>query len=389
MMFKFALPKLFKTANSERAGWMLQLAALLAWAMVAYLVVESLWQQHASLAVLLASGVALLVYLLAMRQVTSGRAHLQRRWAPYWLALQYVAVFCLLWLVSTNVVSILLVIVVAQLPALVSCRTAIVMTIAWLLLHMAVRHWYWQLPNVVLETLLDASFQVFAYFAMMSAHTEQQAREQLQQVNNELQATQALLAEATRQHERLQVARHLHDVLGHHLTALSIQLEIAGHCSEGKAQAQVHKAQHLATLLLSDVRAAVSEMRDEAVFDLRTALQALVQNVPRLTVHLALPDQRLDGDMAQAQTLLRLVQEAITNTLRHAQAQQIWISLSHEDGQWTVAIHDDGRVNAPLREGNGLRGMRERLRQHGGNLQLGLTAQQALQLRAQLGVAHD
>jgi replicative DNA helicase len=60
----------------------------------------------------------------------------------------------------------------------------------------------------------------------------------------------------------------LHDLLGHHLTALSLNLEVAGHLAQGKAQEHVNQAHTLAKLLLSDVREAVSRLRDDDAIDM-------------------------------------------------------------------------------------------------------------------------
>src|SRR3546814_12036878 len=76
--------------------------------------------------------------------------------------------------------------------------------------------------------------------------------------NSELRATRALLAESSRLSERMRISRELHDLLGHHLTALSLNLEVATHVSSGKAQEHVRQAHTLAKLLLTDVREAVS-----------------------------------------------------------------------------------------------------------------------------------
>lgn len=68
--------------------------------------------------------------------------------------------------------------------------------------------------------------------------------------------------------------------------------------------------------------------------------------------------------------LLRCAQEIITNAVRHAAARNLWIRCRREGAELVMDARDDGRGAAELIGGNGLRGMRERLRQYGGQLQL-------------------
>ncbi len=87
---------------------------------------------------------------------------------------------------------------------------------------------------------------------------------------------------ASRVNERTRISRELHDLLGHHLTALSLNLEVAGHLSEGRAQEHVQQAHTLAKLLLTDVREAVSQLREERGDRPGAALRPLAENVPAL-----------------------------------------------------------------------------------------------------------
>jgi len=130
------------------------------------------------------------------------------------------------------------------------------------------------------------------------------------------------------------------------------------------------------------VRDTVSQMRGGAGLDLKKALGALVQEVPLLDVHLELPERlRLENPL-QAQIVLRCVQEIITNTLRHAQASHLWLFITCEGGQLEVHARDDGQGMAPdALEGNGMRGMRERLLEVGGRLEVNSIALEGTRLR--------
>src|SRR5207244_2713563 len=77
----------------------------------------------------------------------------------------------------------------------------------------------------------------------------------------------------------LRIARDLHDLLGHHLAALSINLEVARHMTGGEAREQIEKSQAVTKLLLSDVRDVVSRMREDEPVDLTAAVKSLSDRV--------------------------------------------------------------------------------------------------------------
>jgi signal transduction histidine kinase len=213
-----------------------------------------------------------------------------------------------------------------------------------------------------------AGFQVFALATAALAFSERQAREALARANAELQATHALMAENSRVAERLRISRDLHDALGHHLTALSLQLDVASRLADGKAAAHVLQAHAITRLLLGDVRDVVSRMRESSGVDLGQALRTLVDAPGTLQIHLDVPDGFGIDDPAQAHALLRCVQEIITNAARHAHARNLWIRI--ESTAEGVALHarDDGRGAAELTPGNGLTGMRERFQEFAGRV---------------------
>ncbi|MFZ9363354.1 MAG: sensor histidine kinase, partial [Arenimonas sp.] len=168
--------------------------------------------------------------------------------------------------------------------------------------------------------------------------------------------------------ERLRISRELHDLLGHHLTALSLNLEVAGHLSEGKAQEHVRQSHALAKLLLSDVREAVSEMREGCAIDILAAIAPLVQPLPNLDIRLhADPGLTLE-DSSVAQVILRCVQELITNTIKHASATKLELSLQKLDNLLILKSEDNGVGVALARLGNGLQGMKERVMALNGQL---------------------
>jgi len=217
---------------------------------------------------------------------------------------------------------------------------------------------------------LFLGISLFAFMSGVVALRQNMARDALRKVNSELRATQALLAENTRVAERVRIARELHDLVGHHLTALTLNLEVATHLVEGKALEHVQQAHSLAKLLLADVREVVNDMREQDKVDLAAALRTLVSGVPEPRIHLELPSELSMTDPRRAQVLLRCTQEVITNSVRHARAKNLWISLVQDVDGVALTARDDGRGVDSVKAGNGLNGMSERLRQLGGNLKI-------------------
>ena len=268
--------------------------------------------------------------------------------------------------------SILLMVVACVLPWLLPMPLGV----AWLVLSqfvvvpVYVRGLDFSWPEALMQSALYAGFCVFVFVTSLVARQQAQAREEQRRLNAELRATRVLLAECARVNERTRISRELHDLLGHHLTALSLNLEVAGHLSEGRVKEHVQQAHTLARLLLTDVREAVSHLRDGGAIDLEAALRPLAENVPSLQIHMDIESPLTMDDPERAHVLLRCTQEVITNAVRHAAARNLWIIATREDAMITMTARDDGRGAEAFVAGNGLRGMRERLAQYGGNLEI-------------------
>ena len=228
--------------------------------------------------------------------------------------------------------------------------------------------------------LINVGFQALAGLCVHYARRAEESRDQLALVNADLLATRALLADSARSNERLRVARELHDVAGHKLTAMQLNLRALAGDPALAAHPQIPMLERLSRELLADIRDVVREMREDRGLDLRTALHALAAPLPSLAMHLHIDEDVVIDDPATAEALLRLVQEALTNAARHAQADRIDIRLSRRRGELHVSIEDNGRVRGRVCEGNGIAGMRERIGALQGRLELGRSASGALRI---------
>jgi signal transduction histidine kinase len=262
----------------------------------------------------------------------------------------------------------LLIPVALQVGVHLSPRPAVTWVAAQTLLFAAVvtLHWGWHWAAVLAGAYLP--FQVLAAFTADLLRRESEDRARLAAANAELEATRGLLSESSRVAERLRISRELHDVLGHHLAALSLNLEAASHLSEGDARKHVSRAREIARGMLGDVEEAVRALRKEDALDLAGAVRRLTDGIPRPRIHLSFADGLRVTDPKAAQVLLRCAQEIITNAVRHARAENLWLEFATENGNVEIRARDDGHGASRIEAGAGLSGMRERVEEGGGSV---------------------
>jgi signal transduction histidine kinase len=229
-----------------------------------------------------------------------------------------------------------------------------------------------------------AAAEIFAAVAVHLARSAAETTRDLAHANAELRTTRSLLEEATRAHERTRISRELHDVLGHDLAALGLQLEVATHVPPERAGAHVAKAKEVTARLLRNVREVVRETREAPGTDLGRTLRALCDEVQGMAVHLEMPADLQLEDAARGHCLLRCVQEIVTNALKHSHAANLWITVGNADGAITIEARDDGQGACELRAGYGLSGMRARLEELGGWLHIASEPSRAFAVSARL-----
>ena len=168
--------------------------------------------------------------------------------------------------------------------------------------------------------------------------------------------------------ERERIARDLHDLLGHTLSLITLKAELARKLVDRdpqRAKQEMLDVEHTSRAALADVREAISGYRGEGL-----AAELIRARKTLETAGIAVDSDVVELPLTPAQeTVLALaLREAVTNVVRHAQAQRCSVRLLRDDNLCTLEIADNGR-GADMPEGNGLRGMRERLEAIGGSLQ--------------------
>lgn len=168
--------------------------------------------------------------------------------------------------------------------------------------------------------------------------------------------------------ERERIARDLHDVLGHTLSLITLKSELARKLVDRdpeRAKLEMQDIEKTSRAALADVREAIRGYRGEGLFAelarARAALETAGVTLKCDTAHMELSP-------AQEGVLALALREAVTNVVRHAEAHSCEVRLVKDDISCRMEIADDG-VGGDAPEGNGLRGMRERLQAIGGSLQ--------------------
>ncbi len=265
-------------------------------------------------------------------------------------------------------VGFLLVIVSWQLALVLPLRAAISWAIAdsglWVFFQEPHYHlgWRWSAMGALL------GFQAFAIITAAMARSEAGAREDQARINADLVSTRELLRETSKAGERMRIARELHDVVGHNLTALCLHLEAALHLSGPQLQVTLEKALSVAKQLLEEVRTVVAGFHDSDHIDLRRSFEVLQRNVPRITLTIKIRDDLVITDTTRAHAVVRCVQEITTNTLKHSDSKNLWIQINRRNGALEIEARDDGSRVQQSRSGMGISSMRQRLEELGGGL---------------------
>lgn len=279
--------------------------------------------------------------------------------------------------------SVLLILLAALLPGLLPWR----LTLLWITAQSAalalVLPGQFGTGGALYTGVFMGGVQALTALLIQALGNERNARKALAELNVKFRFTRALLQQVTREAERTRISRELHDSLGHHLTILGLELELAAHLPGSEVRASIERARALNKLLLADVRASVGSLRAEPG-DWRLLLREVTSGIPGLHVHLSVPDGCVAPPPRQAAALLRFAQEVVTNTIKHAHARNLWVSVRCAACELTVRAHDDGHVQWPLTPGHGLIGMQERLGELNGALVLTPGPQGGLQLEARL-----
>ncbi|GIE96296.1 two-component sensor histidine kinase [Paractinoplanes rishiriensis] len=254
----------------------------------------------------------------------------------------------------------------------------------------AVPDWF-RNPELVSDLLMFLIGTVLSVAAAAVADQQRRSRMRAEELVAELSAAQRRVAELSAAAERNRLARDIHDSVGHHLTAISVQLQKAQAFrvrDDEVADRAVRDAQSAASRALREVRESVGALRAEP-FSLAAALATLAHGLddPDFRVSLELTGSEAGHPRAGLEALYRVAQEALTNARRHAGADLVRVALSFA-GAATLEVADNGRGFAvESATGSGLPGMRDRLAALGGTVRIESAPGHGTRVTASVGSA--
>ncbi|MEU8657153.1 sensor histidine kinase [Actinoplanes philippinensis] len=251
--------------------------------------------------------------------------------------------------------------------------------------------------------VVNSAFFAFGYLMGDAAWQHVRRSHDLEEQAAALRATQELAAERAVLGERVRIARELHDVVAHHVSVMGIQ---ASACRRALDKDPA-RARTALTAIEEGARTAVDELRRMlgALRATSTSTDDVVPNagVDRLeeitdrareaglTVRYAVYGDPVPLPESLSQAAYRIVQEAVTNTLKHAHARALDVRVRYLSGELELDVTDDGRGGSSSGGGMGLVGMRERVAVHDGALEHGPHPDGGYRVRArfpyQAGVA--
>ncbi len=227
--------------------------------------------------------------------------------------------------------------------------------------------------NIVAFTWALLTYVV--YMTNKQRNIEEELR-MMDRANLELKSYIEVAEENAEIRERKRISREIHDTLGHALTGISAGIDavlVLVDMDKESAKKQLHNLSEIVRQGIVDVRRSLNKMRPGALEELtlKASLQTLIKpytKIANLTIELDYQWGEVDFEKTTEIVIFRAIEEAITNSIRHGQAQHIWLKLTHDETHYYVAISDNGRGCQNIKYGFGLTQMQERLATIGGKV---------------------
>ena len=208
-------------------------------------------------------------------------------------------------------------------------------------------------------------------------HEVEEELAMVSKVNTELNNYMALSEKIAEDRERKRIAREIHDTLGHALTGISAGLDAVGvliDIDPNRAKEQVKSVSEVVREGIQDVRGSLNRLRPGALEGrtLKDALEKMIreyQTLSNLQVDLHYEWVDVDMDVMIEDTIFRVIQESMTNAVRHGHASQMSLHFFEDKENYLIELQDNGVGFETLTYGYGLKQMMERISILGGQLQ--------------------
>ena len=251
--------------------------------------------------------------------------------------------------------------------------------------------------ELVAFVLLDALPFLLGWPLGILTRRLREYRAALEERNRQLDQQQEVNARRAVLEERVRIARELHDVVAHHVSVMGIQAGVARRLFDRDPQealAAIGAVEAASRQAIADLQQLIGVLRREETDDL--APQPSLRQLPELVEHMGqagLPvELTMQGRPRQLPagvelSAYRIIQEALTNTLKHGGPAHAAVTVRYDHGVVEVEVVDDGRGPPPGRPaigGRGLVGMRERVSLYGGQLEVGARPEGGFRVHALL-----
>jgi signal transduction histidine kinase len=340
-----------------RKNWLLHFSGFITWSVICYL---SLVNLNLGIAFFLKLS-GFIIFYLSFACIIFSDKKVPSTLNKILLGVEIITVLLLITFDKHNVAPILSVLIATQLPSMFTRRQAILVMVLITFCHFIIAYDGYFVSSFF-HVIIYFMLQIFGFSAIETILREERAKEELAAINQELLATRFMLKATSQKQERLRISRDLHDVIGHQLTALSLNLEVAKHKVSEEFKPLLETNLQLAKALLTDVRQVVKEMRDQEQVDLVSSLESMISQLPncQLTVH----STSEINSLQLKQQLMFCLQEGVSNALRHGKANLFTFASEKTDNSLVVELSDNGSadiIDNNTMFGSGLAGMKERL----------------------------
>ena len=228
-----------------------------------------------------------------------------------------------------------------------------------------------------------SSLFLFLIYIVVLLVEDRKENERIKSLNDQLQKANQQLHEYAQEkelmgetRERNRLAREIHDTLGHILTGISVGIDAVMVLVDASPEAAKQQLETIGTMArrgLNDVRRSVRKLKPDALerMSLENAIHQMIEEMSKGTntkIYFVSYIDKLRFEADEEETIYRIIQESTTNAIRHGKASEIWIRVSEKNEELIIMISDNGVGCSDIKEGFGLRHMRERVELLNGTL---------------------
>lgn len=209
----------------------------------------------------------------------------------------------------------------------------------------------------------------YVIYILNRTHTVQSKLHSMQKANDELKSYAAISEKIAQDHERKRIARDIHDTVGHTLTGVAVGIDAVMVLIDINPEAAKTQLQKISTAVkqgIKEVRQVLNQMRPDALksYTLESALSKMLKeysDISHIKIELNYGWGNANFQKTTENIIFRVIEETVTNSLRHGHATKIWIKCTSNNSSYILSMHNNGKSETHIKPGYGITQMRERL----------------------------